>query len=82
MVEAGEIKSTQPVAFDTSTMQKETRSGWASSDKHENLADLERPLSPELELRSHGYTTVPRKIAVAPGDSRARPRRYERVFMM
>ncbi len=58
VVEAGEIKPTLPVAFDTATMQKETRSGWARFDKHENLAELERRLSAELEHRSHGYKAL------------------------
>ena len=58
VVEAGDIKPTLPVAFDTSTMQKETRSGWARFDKHENLAELERRMSPELERRSHGYKAL------------------------
>ena len=58
VVEAGEIKPTLPVAFDTGTMQKQTRSGWARFDKHENLAELERRLSPELEHRSHGYKAL------------------------
>ena len=55
VVEAGEIKPTLPVAFDTSTMQAQTTSGWARFDKHENLAALERQISPELERRSNGY---------------------------
>lgn len=58
VVDAGEIQPTLPVAFDTSTMQKRTRSGWARFDKHENLAELERRLSPELELRSHSYKSL------------------------
>jgi hypothetical protein len=58
VVEAGGIKPTLPVAFDTSTMQKETRSGWGRFDKHENLAELERRLSPELERRSYGYKSL------------------------
>ena len=58
VIEAGEIQPTLPVAFDTSTMRKETRSGWARFDKHENLAELERRLSPELERRSHGYRAL------------------------
>ncbi len=58
VVQAGEIKPTLPVAFDTATMQKETRSGWARFDKHENLAELERRLSAELEHRSHGYKAL------------------------
>ena len=62
MVEAGEIKPTLPVAFETSTVQRDTRSGWARFDKHENLAALERRLSSELERRSLGYRT----LALAP----------------
>lgn len=55
IVEAGEIKPTLPVAFDTSTMQKQTKSGWARFNKHENLDALEQRMSPELEKRAHGY---------------------------
>ena len=55
VVEAGAIQPTLPVAFDTSTMQTQTWSGWARFDKHENLAQLERRMSSELERRSRGY---------------------------
>ena len=55
VVEAGEIEPTVPVAFDTSTMHKQTKSGWARFDKHENLDELERRMSPELEKRAHAY---------------------------
>ena len=58
VVEAGDMKPTVPVAFDTSTMQKETRSGWGRFDKQENLAELERRLSPELQRRAHGYKAL------------------------
>jgi hypothetical protein len=58
VVTAGDIKPTLPVAFDSSTMQKETRSGWARFDKYENLAELERRLSAELERRSQGYQAL------------------------
>jgi hypothetical protein len=56
VVEAGQIKPTLPVAFDTSTVQKQTKSGWARFDKHENLDALERRMSSELEKRAHGYS--------------------------
>ena len=55
IVEAAEIKPTLPVAFDTATMQKQTRSGWARFDKQENLEELERRMSPKLEDRAYGY---------------------------
>jgi len=55
VVEAGEIKPSLPVAIDTTTMEKQTRSGWARFDKHQNLDRLEQLLSPELEKRAYGY---------------------------
>jgi hypothetical protein len=55
IVEAAEIKPTLPVAFDTATMEKQTKSGWARFDKHDNLDELERRLSPQLEERAYGY---------------------------
>lgn len=58
VVEAGEIKSTLPVAFDTETMVKVTSSGWGRFDKHENLAALELRMTPELEKRAAGYRTL------------------------
>jgi len=60
LVEAGEIKPQLPVAFDTRTMEKNTSSGWARFDKHDNLERLEKSLSPMLEARAPGY----KKLAV------------------
>jgi len=58
IVEAGPLTPTLPVAFDTATMEKQTTSGWARFDKHENMLELERRLSPLLEKRAHGYETL------------------------
>lgn len=58
VVEAGEIKPTLPVAFDTETMVKVTSSGWGRFDKHENLAALELRMTPELKKRAAGYRTL------------------------
>jgi hypothetical protein len=58
IIAAGEIKPTLPVAFDTSTLQKYTASGWGRFDKQVNLAELEKRMSPELEKRSDGYKTL------------------------
>jgi len=55
IVEAAEIKPTLPVAVDTATMEKQTTSGWARFDKYENLDQLERSLSPQLEERAYRY---------------------------
>ena len=56
VVEAGEIMPTLPVAFDTATLEKQTKSGWARFDKHQNMDELASRITPELERRSHGYT--------------------------
>jgi hypothetical protein len=58
VVEADEVKPSLPVAFDTATMEKQTKSGWARFDKHENLDKLERLLSSELEKRAYGYRSL------------------------
>ena len=55
ILEAAEIRPTLPVAFDTATMEKQTRSGWARFDKQENLEELERRMSPKLEERAYAY---------------------------
>lgn len=55
IVKAAEIRPTLPVAFDTATMEKQTRSGWARFDKQENLEELERRMSPKLEERAYAY---------------------------
>lgn len=58
VVEAGEVKPTLPVAFDTTTLEKETRSGWGRFDKHQNLDELERRMTPELDRRAQGYKAL------------------------
>ena len=60
IVQAGEIKTQLPVAFDTRTIEKYTTSGWARFNKTENLDKLERSLSPLLEARAPGY----KKLAI------------------
>ncbi|MGC1174787.1 hypothetical protein [Polaromonas sp.] len=52
IVHAPAIKPSLPVAFDTSVMQMYTHNGWARLNKHENLADLARSMTPELEKRA------------------------------
>ncbi|MBS0320277.1 MAG: hypothetical protein JSR18_07020 [Proteobacteria bacterium] len=53
IVHAGPLVASLPVAFDTSTMEKYTHSGWARFNKDENLAQLERSLTPELAQRAN-----------------------------
>ena len=52
VVHAPKIEPTLPVAFDTATLQKYTESGWARFDKNENLAELERTITGQLQNRA------------------------------
>jgi hypothetical protein len=52
IVQAGALEPSLPVAFDSALMEKYSRSGWARFDKDQNLATLERSLTPELQLRA------------------------------
>lgn len=55
IVHANELKPAVPVAFDSSTVQKYTKSGWARFNKSENLLLLERSMTPELAARAPRY---------------------------
>ena len=52
LVNAPAILPTLPVAFDTAGMQKKTESGWARFNKDENLEQLERSITAELETKA------------------------------
>ena len=52
IVVAPPIKPSLPVAFDTTFLEKYTENGWARINKHENLAALERSMTPELAKRA------------------------------
>ena len=52
IVKAPEIAPTLPVAFDSSTLVKRTKGGWARFDKHEQLDALERSITSELGVRA------------------------------
>ena len=52
VVRAGEVKPSLPAAIDTSRMEKYSQSGWARFNKDENLALLERSITPELQARA------------------------------
>ena len=58
IVEASEVRPTIPVAFDTSTMQKQTSAGWGRFDKQTNLIELEKKMTLELERRALGYKAL------------------------
>jgi hypothetical protein len=48
------VKPSLPVAFDTTLMEKYTKAGWARFNKEENLAALERSMTPTLAERASG----------------------------
>lgn len=52
IVRAADIQAALPVAFDTSLMEKYTRSGWARFNKMENMELLERSITPALAARA------------------------------
>lgn len=52
-VRAAEVKPSLPAAIDTARMEKYTQNGWARFNKDENLAQLERSITPELEKRAN-----------------------------
>ncbi|MEZ0306502.1 MAG: hypothetical protein ACAH21_01175 [Ramlibacter sp.] len=64
-VRAAEVKPSLPVAFDTSKMEKYTQNGWARFNKDENLAALERSITPELQARA--ATPAIRQLAIDAG---------------
>ena len=58
LVLAPEIRPTLPVAFDTSGVQKKTKSGWARWDGAENLDALEKTITPSLADRAESEETI------------------------
>lgn len=52
IVRAGEVQPSLPVAFDTRDLQHYTKEGWARFDRQENLVELLRGMSGELEKRA------------------------------
>lgn len=67
IVRAPDVRPSLPVAFDSNTLQKYTRSGWARFNKDENLAALEHSLTPELARRadSQAYMQLAREAGRA-----------------
>ena len=52
LVQAPQLKTSLPVAFDTAGMQKYSRSGWARFNKDANLTLLEQSITRELQARA------------------------------
>lgn len=47
------VLPTLPVSFDTRTVEKSTENGWARFNKDDNLKQLERSITPKLEVGAH-----------------------------
>ncbi|MEO7548948.1 MAG: hypothetical protein ABIT82_11030, partial [Ramlibacter sp.] len=64
-VRTAAVRPSLPVAIDTARMEKYSQSGWARFNKDENLAVLERSITPELKARAN----VPaiRQLAIEAG---------------
>ena len=60
LVIAPKVAPSLPVAFDTSGMQKHTKSGWARWDGDENLEELEKTITPKLNIRAGAPETLAR----------------------
>lgn len=52
LVVAPPISPSMPVAFDTGTVQKKSKAGWARWDSQENLEELEKEITGKLALRA------------------------------
>jgi len=63
---APRIRPSLPVAFDTGAMQKKSKAGWGRWDAAENMAELEKTLTTELNLRA----SLPKTIAAVREESR------------
>ena len=64
-VRAGEVQPSLPVAIDTGRMEKYTQNGWARFNKDENLAQLEKSITAELQNRARDPAT--RQLAMDAG---------------
>jgi hypothetical protein len=65
VVRTAPVKPSLPVAFDTTRLEKYTQSGWARFNKDENLALLERSITPQLQARAQNPAV--RKLALEAG---------------
>jgi hypothetical protein len=65
IVRTGEVQPSLPVAIDTGQMEKYTQNGWARFNKDENLAQLEKSVTAELQNRARDPAT--RQLAMDAG---------------
>jgi len=63
LVRAGAVRTTLPVAFDSTTFERRTASGWARFDKRDNLRALEASLTPLLAERAPIYRNQAQEAA-------------------
>lgn len=75
---APRIRPTLPVAFDTSSMEKKTSTGWARFDKDQTLAELEKSISSALEERA----SDPKHMKLAREECRRSVGEFVRNFLI
>jgi hypothetical protein len=63
IVTAPAIHPTLPVAFDTRAMEKKTDGTWLRFDAEQQLAELERSVTPALAVRAEGHVNTVRENA-------------------
>lgn len=63
IITAPAIHPTLPVAFDTSAMEKKTDDTWLRFDAEEQLADLEKTVTPALAVRAQAHVKTVRENA-------------------
>jgi hypothetical protein len=78
VVHAGRIQASLPPAIYTHEMRKRTSNGWARFNKDENLADLEKTLTAELEKRA----TSQRNMLAATSAGRRTVAEFVKTWML
>lgn len=63
VVTAPMIRPSLPVAFDTAAMEKKTDDTWLRFDAAQQLADLEKTVTPALAVRAIGHVATVRETA-------------------
>ncbi len=78
LVRAPKVRPTLPVAFDTAKVRKKTTSGWARWDAGEDLAELEKGITEELD----GRAAKPETLAKIEDEGRLAVARFVRTWLL
>jgi hypothetical protein len=78
LVQAPSIRASQPPAIDTARMNKRTESGWLRFNAEDQLARLERDLTPTLEF----YADDPRHVNLIREQARRTVAEFVRAWLL